>query len=109
MADEIVPLTAAPAPEAPKAEAPKADAPKAKSELADAPKKKKKPGVAPRRGKKLRNLLRNVEKKVGDAGTLPVKAAVTLLKLLVWNPAEYGVAFRSPKQFACVVPTTARP
>ena len=81
MADEIVPLTAAP-PEAPKAEAGKADAPKAKSELADAPKKKKKPGVAPRRGKKLRNLLRNVEKKVGDAGTLPVKAAVTLLKSL---------------------------
>ncbi len=82
MADEIVPLTAAPAPDAPKVEALR-EAPKgAKSELADAPKKKKRPGVAPRRGKKLRNLLRNIEKKVGDAGTLPLKAAVTMLKSL---------------------------
>ena len=56
--------------------------PVAKSELAEAPKKKKRPGVAPRRGKKLRNLLRNTEKKVADAGTLPLKQAVTLLKQL---------------------------
>ncbi len=79
MADERETPAAAPVAEAPKAEAAK---PAAKSELADAPKKKKRPGVAPRRGKKLRNLLRNVEKKVGEAGTLPVKAAVTLLKSL---------------------------
>ena len=79
MADEQGTPAAAPVAEAPKAEAAK---PAAKSELADAPKKKKRPGVAPRRGKKLRNLLRNVEKKVGEAGTLPVKAAVTLLKQL---------------------------
>jgi len=65
-----------------KAEAPGAGKPAAKSELADAPKKKKRPGVAPRRGKKLRNLLRNAEKKVADAGTLPLKQAVTLLKQL---------------------------
>ena len=70
-----------PAP-APVAEAPKdiATKPAAKSELADAPKKKKRPGVAPPRGKKLRNLLRNIEKKVAEAGTLPLKQAVTLLK-----------------------------
>jgi len=88
MADEPEipnPATAAPAAaivEAPKPETPKAEAPKsaAKSELAEAPKKKKRPGVAPRRGKKLRNVIRNVEKKVAEAGTLPVKQAVTLLK-----------------------------
>ena len=68
--------------EVPKSEAPVAGKPAAKSELADAPKKKKRPGVAPRRGKKLRNLLRNAEKKVADAGTLPLKQAVTLLKQL---------------------------
>ncbi len=86
MADEAL-APPAPPPDAPRAETP-ADPPKpagptgpaVKSELADAPKKKKRPGVAPRRGKKLRNLLRNVEKKVADAGTLPIKQAVTLLK-----------------------------
>ncbi|MEO2088181.1 MAG: 50S ribosomal protein L1, partial [Gemmataceae bacterium] len=65
----VVPPPAAPA------------APAAKSaDAADAPKKKKKPGVAPRRGKKLRSHLRNIEKKVGDAGTPNLKAAVALLK-----------------------------
>ena len=46
----------------------------------DAPKKKKKPGVAPKRGKKLRSQLRNIEKKVGEAGTVNLKQAVALLK-----------------------------
>ena len=81
MADEQEnPVAPAPAAEAPKIDT--AKAPVTKSELADAPKKKKKPGVTPRRGKKLRNVLRNTEKKVADAGTLPLKAAVTLLKQL---------------------------
>ena len=44
--------------------------------------KKKKPGVPPRRGKKLRNHLRNVEKKLRDAGPMPVKVAVAELKKL---------------------------
>ena len=77
MADEKEIPAPAPVAEAPKVEAAK---PAAKSELADAPKKKKRPGVAPPRGKKLRNLLRNIEKKVAEAGTLPLKQAVTLLK-----------------------------
>lgn len=74
---------AAPAP-APTA-APPADAPRpqpagGKAPEADAPKKKKKPGVPPRRGKKLRAHRRNLIKKVEDAGQVPVKAAVALLK-----------------------------
>ena len=77
MADEKEIPAPAPVAEVPKVEAAK---PAAKSELADAPKKKKRPGVAPPRGKKLRNLLRNIEKKVAEAGTLPLKQAVTLLK-----------------------------
>lgn len=47
-----------------------------------APKKKKPAGVCPPRGKKLRNLIRNNEKKVKDAGALPLKQAVALLKSL---------------------------
>ena len=82
MADEKETPAVAPVADAPKAEATASAKPAAKSELADAPKKKKRPGVAPRRGKKLRNLLRNTEKKVADAGTLPLKQAVTLLKQL---------------------------
>jgi large subunit ribosomal protein L1 len=42
--------------------------------------RKKKPGVPPRRGKKLRNHLRNVEKKLREAGPIPVKQAVAELK-----------------------------
>ncbi|MBX9622523.1 MAG: 50S ribosomal protein L1 [Gemmataceae bacterium] len=44
------------------------------------PKRKKKPGVAPRRGKKLRNHLKNLEKKLRDAGPMPLKQAVAELK-----------------------------
>ena len=43
---------------------------------------KKKPGVPPRRGKKLRNHLKNVEKKLREAGPVPVKQAVAELKKL---------------------------
>ncbi len=48
----------------------------------DTPKVKKKPGVPPRRGKKLRNHLKNVEKKLHDAGPVSVKQAVAELKKL---------------------------
>ena len=82
MADEKETPAIAPVAESPKSEPTGTAKPAAKSELAEAPKKKKRPGVAPRRGKKLRNLLRNSEKKVVDAGTLPLKQAVTLLKQL---------------------------
>ncbi|MBA4187914.1 MAG: 50S ribosomal protein L1 [Planctomycetaceae bacterium] len=44
--------------------------------------KNKKPGVPPRRGKKLRNHMRNVEKKLREVGTVPVKVAVAELKKL---------------------------
>jgi large subunit ribosomal protein L1 len=54
--------------------------PAKKAEADDAPKKKKKPGVAPKRGKKLRGQLRNIHKKVDDAGTPNLKNGLTLLK-----------------------------
>ncbi|HSQ54879.1 MAG TPA: 50S ribosomal protein L1 [Gemmata sp.] len=41
---------------------------------------KKKPGVPPRRGKKLRNHLKNVEKRLREAGAMPLKQAVAELK-----------------------------
>ena len=43
---------------------------------------KKKPGVPPRRGKKLRNHLRNLDKKLRETGPVPVKQAVAELKKL---------------------------
>jgi large subunit ribosomal protein L1 len=46
------------------------------------PKKKKKPGVPPRRGKKLRNHLRNVEKRVRELGAVPLRQAIAELKKL---------------------------
>ena len=64
------PTTAAPAPAT-------APAPKAEDVT---PRKKKKPGVSPKRGKKLRSQLRNTEKKIEAAGTVNLKAGVTLLK-----------------------------
>lgn len=51
-------------------------------EAADASKKKKKPGVPPRRGKKLRNHRRNVEKKLREAGSMPLKQAIAEIKKL---------------------------
>lgn len=69
-----------PAPAAP-ADAPAADKPKAEAAEVTA-QTKKKPGVPPRRGKKLRNHMRNVEKKLREAGPVPVKQAVAELKKL---------------------------
>src|SRR5262245_34998091 len=74
----------APPKEAPKAETAAKPAASGGAATAEAPAggKKKKPGVPPRRGKKLRNHLRNVEKKLREAGPVPVKAAVAELKKL---------------------------
>jgi large subunit ribosomal protein L1 len=66
-------VAAAPAPAAPAAAA---------AEVAAAPQKKKKPGVPPRRGKKLRNHLKNLDKKLRESGPVPVKQAVAELKKL---------------------------
>jgi large subunit ribosomal protein L1 len=82
------PATTPPATTTPTESAPaKAEAPAAKSgggATAELPqsKGKKKPGVPPRRGKKLRNHLKNVEKKLREAGALPVKQAIVELKKL---------------------------
>lgn len=63
------------------APAPAGDAAKPAAEAAVPEKKRtKKPGVAPRRGKKLRNHLRNIEKKLRDAGPMPLRQAITELK-----------------------------
>jgi large subunit ribosomal protein L1 len=56
-------------------------APKGEQQV-EAPRKNKKPGVPPRRGKKLRNHRRNVEKKLREAGAMPLKQAVAELKKL---------------------------
>jgi large subunit ribosomal protein L1 len=78
------PLEAAPA--APTESAPPAaEAPAAKAApTAEMPssKGKKKPGVPPSRGKKLRNHLKNVKKKLHEAGAMPVKQAIAELKKL---------------------------
>ena len=67
------PAATAEAPAGEKPAAPKGD----KAEAAEiSAKGKKKPGMPPRRGKKLRNHLRNVEKKLREAGPIPVKQAV---------------------------------
>src|SRR6266545_4958250 len=65
------------APPAAAAAAPTGGGEKPKGEGAEgAPGKKKKPGVPPRRGKKLRNHLKNVEKKLREAGPVSVRQAV---------------------------------
>ncbi|WP_390891141.1 50S ribosomal protein L1 [Gemmata palustris] len=53
-----------------------------KIDVAETPQVKKKPGIPPRRGKKLRNHLKNVVKKLHDAGPIGVKQAVAELKKL---------------------------
>ena len=68
---------------APPADAPKPDAASTASAGEAAvpqPKKTKKPGVGPRRGKKLRNHIKNLQQKFKQAGVVPVKQAVTMLK-----------------------------
>lgn len=75
--------TPAPAEAAPAAAAPEAPSAKkpAEAELPQATTKKK-PGVPPRRGKKLRNHLKNVTRKLEEAGSLGAKQAVAELKKL---------------------------
>ncbi len=73
---EPAPVAAAPAAEAAPAPTGK------KADVAEAPQAKKKPGIPPRRGKKLRNHLKNVGKKLDDAGPIPVRQAVAELKKL---------------------------
>jgi large subunit ribosomal protein L1 len=81
---------APPADAAPAAAAPPVPTPAAKpagesaTATAEAPAggTKKKPGIPPRRGKKLRNHLKNVEKKLREAGPVPLKQAVAELKRL---------------------------
>lgn len=77
------PTAAAPVPAEGAAPAPAAATP-APAAAADigAPKQKKKPGVPPRRGKKLRNHLKNLDKKLRESGPVPVKQAVAELKKL---------------------------
>jgi large subunit ribosomal protein L1 len=76
------PADAAPAAPAPAAEA-AAPAARPEAEAAiTAPKKNKKPGVPPRRGKKLRNHLANIEKRLREAGSMPLKQAVAELRKL---------------------------
>ena len=77
------PATPAEAPAAPaSAEAkPSEGKPAAEAALPSATAKKK-PGIPPRRGKKLRNHLKNVERKLREAGPVPVKQAIAELKKL---------------------------
>jgi len=79
------PLAAEAPPEpakAPPAPAEGAPAPKAAASDDGSAKKKKAAGVPPRRGKKLRNHLKNVEKRVRELGSVPLKQAVAELKKL---------------------------
>jgi large subunit ribosomal protein L1 len=82
--DAPKPVEAAPAAPAPAdAPAPTATTPKTDAATVDAaPKRKKKAGCPPRRGKKLRNQLRNLEKKINETPVLPIKQAVQMLKTL---------------------------
>src|SRR5262249_6253686 len=84
------PATAAPAPAAPADAAtpptPTEGAPAAapSGPVAELPSTgpRKKPGVPPRRGKKLRNHLKNIEKRTRELGAVPVRQAVAELKKL---------------------------
>jgi large subunit ribosomal protein L1 len=86
-ADEPTPAaTPAPAavatPATPPADAKPADAKAGEEAAAPSTQTRKKPGVPPRRGKKLRNHLKNVERKLREAGPVSVKQAVAELKKL---------------------------
>ena len=81
--EPATPVAAAPPAEAAAAApAPAGEKAEKKGDTAETPQVKKKPGVPPRRGKKLRNHLKNVYKKLHDAGPISVKAAVAELKKL---------------------------
>jgi len=73
---------ATPAPAEAAAPAPAAAPSAAAAAELGAPEKKKKPGIPPRRGKKLRNHLKNLDKKLRESGPVPVKQAVAELKKL---------------------------
>ena len=77
-----VPADAATPPAA--AEGTPAGTPSAPSAAAETPTpgRKRKPGVPPRRGKKLRNHLKNIEKRTRELGAVPVRQAVAELKKL---------------------------
>lgn len=82
-ADVASPTPAPPAEAAAAAKPEVAAAAKPEAEAAVAvPKKNKKPGVPPRRGKKLRNHLNNIEKRLREAGAVPLKQAVAELRKL---------------------------
>lgn len=78
-APSAVPAPTDATPPAAPATPPSAPAPAGVADVA-APARKKKPGVPPRRGKKLRNHLRNVEKRVHEMGIVAPKQAVGELK-----------------------------
>jgi large subunit ribosomal protein L1 len=83
---EVAPPTPAPVPPAEAVAAAKPEVaatakPEAEAAVA-VPKKNKKPGVPPRRGKKLRNHLNNIEKRLREAGAVPLKQAVAELRKL---------------------------
>jgi large subunit ribosomal protein L1 len=87
-ADEPTPA-ATPAPAAaatpatpPAGDAKPADVKAGEEAAAPSTQTRKKPGVPPRRGKKLRNHLKNVERKLREAGPVSVKQAVAELKKL---------------------------
>jgi large subunit ribosomal protein L1 len=82
VAAEAKPAAEASAKEAPKEGAPAKDGKAAAEAAVPTAKTKKKPGVPPRRGKKLRNHLKNVEKKLREVGAVPIKQAVAELKKL---------------------------
>jgi large subunit ribosomal protein L1 len=79
---EAAPVASAPTPAAPGATPTPAPAGGGGASAPEGPKKKKKPGVPPRRGKKLRNHLRNIEKRLRETGPVSVKQAVVELKKL---------------------------
>jgi large subunit ribosomal protein L1 len=76
------PAAATPAPQAEAAPAAPAEGSKPTPKADDGLviKKKKAAGVPPRRGKKLRNHLKNVEKRVRELGNVPLKQAIAELK-----------------------------
>src|SRR6266481_5825853 len=82
-APDAEPKPAAPA-EAEKKAAPEGEVkPAAAAPAADAPRKKKRaPGKAPPRGKKLKNHLKNIDKKIRSEGPQPLRKAVATLKTL---------------------------
>lgn len=78
---DAAPAAAPPADAAPAAPTEATARPVAEAAVPTA-KRNKKPGVPPKRGKKLRNHLTNIEKRLREAGTMPLKQAVAELRKL---------------------------